>query len=527
WETFFAIQCSQPEDSNALFQKLLEDLKELDQSTKYDQSTSTDHPIFLNDNEDHPVQNKESRENTSEENVVSKTNQEPPHDSNIHQLIDECCEEVPEQQKQNMEKTMLDLVKICHHKQFLCMHDDVDNLIESALDSKLISINSINSQRLDKQEQEVKNVEEQPAGRRNRAEKSLQNFRVIHKSSIYLNSTSQISSIHSIEPIQSTKEPEHLFSMGYEHFSITPETESDEVTEFNAENLLPIPSKCEVTLEDEIECDMPSKDDCSPVFTSISNPLFKDNDDHDSSDDESLPDEDVPAEELKIYSNPLFDEDEINFDKLDPHCFNVESNFVESLLNRDSFIDFSSKFDFSGELAHIKPEIPKSDFDFEEEIRLIENLLYDNSFPRPPEELNAEITDTIIESIPLLPIPVQDGNSQQEEIDIVTETDDVLPPSVENDDDYDLLLGEAYLFLSDNSVPPGIENVADDPERDIHFLEELLIDDSILSHESFNSSFEDSLLIPRPPPEPPDDNFDLEPEEILAVIEDIDKPDEH
>nr|GFD36292.1 hypothetical protein [Tanacetum cinerariifolium] len=129
-------------------------------------------------------------------------------------------------------------------------------------------------------------------------------------------------------------------------------------------------------------------------------------------------------------------------------------------------------------------------------IRLIKNLLYDNSFPRPSKELNAEIADTIIESIPLLPIPVQDGNSQQEEIDIVTETDDVLPPSVENDtDDYDLLLGEADLFLSDNSMPPGIENVADDPEGDICFLEELLIDDSILSHESSDSNFKDNPLI--------------------------------
>nr|GFD36193.1 hypothetical protein [Tanacetum cinerariifolium] len=43
---------------------------------------------------------------------------------------------------------------------------------------------------------------------------------------------------------------------------------------------------------------------------------------------------------------------------------------------------------------------------------------------------------------------------------------------------------EADLFLSDDSIPPGIENVADDPERDVRFLEELLIDDSILSHES-------------------------------------------
>nr|GFB54975.1 hypothetical protein [Tanacetum cinerariifolium] len=66
-----------------------------------------------------------------------------------------------------MEKTMLDLVKICHHKQFLCIHDDVDDLIESALDSKLLSINSINSQRLNKKEQEVKIVEEQSAERRN------------------------------------------------------------------------------------------------------------------------------------------------------------------------------------------------------------------------------------------------------------------------------------------------------------------------------------------------------------------------
>nr|GEV38091.1 RNA-directed DNA polymerase, eukaryota, reverse transcriptase zinc-binding domain protein [Tanacetum cinerariifolium] len=292
--------------------KLLKDLKEL---AKYDQSTSTDRPIFLNDNEDRHVQNKESPKNSSEENVVLKTNQELPQDSDIHQLIEEYSIKVSEEQQQKMEDTMFDLVKICHHKQFLCIHDDVNDIIESALDSKLILINS-NSQRLDKKEQEVKNVVEQPARCRNRAEKSLQNFRVIHKSSISFKNTSKISSIHSIAPIQSTKEPKHLLSMGYEHLSITPETESDEVTESNAENLLPI------------------------------------------------------------------------------------------------------------------PKIPKSDFDFEEEIHLIENLLYDNSFPRPPKELNAEIADTIIESIPLSPIPVQDGNSQQEEIDNVTETDDVLPPKL-------------------------------------------------------------------------------------------------
>nr|GEV99738.1 hypothetical protein [Tanacetum cinerariifolium] len=444
----------------------------------------------------HSIQNEESFENPSNEIVVSNPNEEKeirPQDSDFHQLIEECSTEICEEQKQSMEDTMLELVKICQEKEFLCIHDDVDDLIESALKSKLLLINS-NSQRLDKKEQEVKNVVEQPVERRNRNIQSLQNFRVVHKSSISLN-TSQISSIHTIAPILSTKEHEHLLSMRYKHLSITPEMESNNVTESNAENLLPIPSKCEVTLEDKIECDMPIQDQSFTAFTTFSNPLFNNNDDLDSSDDESLPDEDVPLEDFKVYSNPLFDEDEIDSDKLDPHYFNVESDFVESLLNRNTFIDFSSKFDFSGILAHVNPEISKSDFDFEEEIRLIESVLYDNSSPRPPEELNAEIADAIVESIPLLPIPVHDGDFQREEIDVVTETDDVLPLSVENDDDSsdDPLLEEADLFLSDNSIPSGIEN--------------------------------DNPSIPRSPSKPPDAETDTG-EEIPVVINNKDKFDE-
>nr|GEU89757.1 hypothetical protein [Tanacetum cinerariifolium] len=403
------------------------------------------HPPFQEKSDEvfqasHSVQYQENLENYSNPN---QEKEEPPQDSDIHQLIEECSTEISEEHKQSMEDTMLELVKICQEKEFLCIHDNGDDLIESALNSKLLLINS-NSQRLDKKEEEVKNIVEHPAERGN-------------------------------------QEPEHSLSMGYEHLSITPETKSDEVTESNAENLLPIPSECDVTSEDEID------------------------------DDESLPEEDVSADEFKIYSNPLFNEDEINSDKLDPHCFNVEYDFIESLLNRDTFIDSSPKYDFLlkefyGELARVNPEIKESDFDFEEEIHLIENLLYDNSSLRPPEELNAEIADTIIESIPSLPIPVQDGNSQREEIDIVTEMDDVLPPSVENDDDSsnDPLLEEADLFLYDNSIPPGIENIADDSERDVRFLEELLINDSILSHESSDSNFEDNPSIPRPPSEPPD-----------------------
>nr|GFD56447.1 hypothetical protein [Tanacetum cinerariifolium] len=67
------------------------------------------------------------------------------------------------------------------------------------------------------------------------------------------------------------------------------------------------------------------------------------------------------------------------------------------------------------------------------------------------------------------------------------------------DSSNDPLLDEADLFLYDNSIPPGIENIVDDPEGDIRFLEELLIDDSILSHESSDSNFKDNPSIPRPP----------------------------
>nr|GFD35710.1 hypothetical protein [Tanacetum cinerariifolium] len=56
---------------------------------------------------------------------------------------------------------MLELVEVCLQKEFHCMHNNVDDLIESALNSKLLSIN-LESQRLDKKKQEVKKIVEQP-----------------------------------------------------------------------------------------------------------------------------------------------------------------------------------------------------------------------------------------------------------------------------------------------------------------------------------------------------------------------------
>nr|GEZ42571.1 hypothetical protein [Tanacetum cinerariifolium] len=134
WYKFFAIQHAQPEDSNELFQKLLEDLQIINKELK------CNHPTFFNNNEDNSVQYKENLENSLNSNQEKEG---PPQDSNIRQLIrEECGIEVSKEQKQNMENMILELVKICHQKELLCMHDNVDDLIESALNSKLLSINS-------------------------------------------------------------------------------------------------------------------------------------------------------------------------------------------------------------------------------------------------------------------------------------------------------------------------------------------------------------------------------------------------
>ncbi|GJY01458.1 hypothetical protein Tco_0359610, partial [Tanacetum coccineum] len=252
-----------------------------------------------------------------------------------------------------------------------------------------------------------------------------------------------------ITPDLPIKEPNNSISMGDEHLDTIP----------SVPNLVPIPIEFEGIFDDT--CDVPECDETSLTFTTFSNPLFDSNDDFNSNDDESLSDEDVLMENFKIYSNPLFDDEEIISTKIDPHSFNAESNFIESLLNRDILIDSSPKFDylleeFSGELAHIDPIPPgieKADFDLEEEIRLVENLLYDNSSPRPPEELNLEIADTIFESLSPSPILVEDSDSLMEEIDLFLASDDSMPPGIE-DDDYD-------------------------SEGDIRFLEELLNNGSL------------------------------------------------
>nr|GEY93808.1 reverse transcriptase domain-containing protein [Tanacetum cinerariifolium] len=95
-----------------------------------------------------------------------------------------------------------------------------------------------------------------------------------------------------------------------------------------------------------------------------------------------------------------------------------------------------------------------------------------------------------------------DNYSQTEEIDIVTDTDELLPPGFENDDS----------------------------EGEIDVVDGLHVDNSILNSKNELSDKEasdfDNPSFPRPPPEPPDDEFDFKlnsGEEISVVMNDNDE----
>ncbi|GJU39655.1 hypothetical protein Tco_1192612 [Tanacetum coccineum] len=209
------------------------------------------------------------------------------------------------------------------------------------------------------------------------------------------------------------------------------------------ENLVQNPSES----EDECECDVPDCDDSQTTnFSTFSNPLFNDSI---SSDDESSLEEVIHEISFKTYSNPLFDLDEeiissdfnlIHNEVLDSAPKNdrsyTESYLPESLLNQDTLMASSPKVDstldeFAGELKTISPGIVNREH--EEYISLLERLLYDNSSPRPLEDFHVN-PNTIIESLPTFPIPVEDSDSLRKEIDIFPGPDDSIPPGIESDD---------------------------------------------------------------------------------------------
>ncbi|GJT70277.1 hypothetical protein Tco_1029563 [Tanacetum coccineum] len=268
-----------------------------------------------------------------------------------------------------------------------------------------------------------------------------------------------------ITPDLPIEEPDNSLKMEDEHLDTIPATESDEVIKSSVENLVPIPSE----------------------FEGIS-------------DDTS----DVPT--------------------CDNNRVNVEIDFVESLINRDTSIDYFSKIDpifeeFAGELAHIAPIPPgiveadfdpnndtSSDDDDFEDIEYV-SLEEVNDVEQEEKEFDLEdilqIQDVIlrerllkisrlisnIESLKDNPIPVTDSDSS-----------------------------DISLSYSNNSLPE-FESFSDDTEETRSGSTTTHANYSLPEFESFN--FDPSF--PRPPPEPPDVEI-LEPEINNFDVLNNDKP---
>ncbi|GJW95399.1 reverse transcriptase domain-containing protein [Tanacetum coccineum] len=262
-----------------------------------------------------------------------------------------------------------------------------------------------------------------------------------------------------ITPDLPIEEPDNSLNMGDEHLDTIPATESDEVIKSSVENLVPIPSEFEGISDDT--CDVPNCDN---------------------------------------------------------NRVNVESELVESLINRDTSIDNSSKIDlifeeFAGELAHIAPIPPgiveadpdddtsSDDDDFED----VEYVSFEEVNDVEQEEKEFDLEDilqiqdvilrerllkisrliTNIESLKDNPIPVTDSDSS-----------------------------DISLSYSNNSLPE-FESFSDDTEETRSGSTTTHANYSLPEFESFH--FDPSFS--RPPPEPPDVEICLQFEPDAPVID--------
>ncbi|GJY97935.1 reverse transcriptase domain-containing protein [Tanacetum coccineum] len=139
----------------------------------------------------------------------------------------------------------------------------------------------------------------------------------------------------------------------------------------------------------------------------------------------------------------------------------------------ESSITFSPRSDplhheFAGEVITLPS---RNDREFGEYLSLM-TVLCEISTSQLQENVHQS---SIIESLSVSPIPVEDSEPVQEEIDIFLVPDDLIPPSVENDD-----------FESEDE-------------------------------ELSNFDYQDDPSIPRPPPEPPDVEKCFEPEAVILI----------
>ncbi|GJX65616.1 reverse transcriptase domain-containing protein [Tanacetum coccineum] len=229
-------------------------------------------------------------------------------------------------------------------------------------------------------------------------------------------------------------------------------------------------------------------------FQVYSNPLFEFDDNFNSSNVNPLFNEMVEENENSNVSNsdepvllntPLSDkvecsDPEVDIDEIDAFlAMEVSSNFEEGYFDSEGDVIFLENLlsddtthniapEFAGELLTLPSRIVRE----HEEYLSRMTLLCEISTSRSQENVHAN-PSSIIESLPISLIPVEDSDPVQEEIDIFLVSDDLIPPSVENDDPED----------EDNELP--------------------------------NLDHQDNPSSPRPPPEPPDVCLNFKPDTAM------------
>nr|GEV22679.1 hypothetical protein [Tanacetum cinerariifolium] len=186
--------------------------------------------------------------------------------------------------------------------------------------------------------------------------------------------------------------------------------------------------------------------------------------------------------DFTIISNPLFDNDKINFDEINSH---VESNSDESISNHDT-----TKSHYLNEFygPFIPIHILKEERTRREHAYYINRM--DMLFTINPRPHNSTNDNTNVESFSSFPIPNQESKPRQEEIDVISVTNNVLP-------------------LSDDDSDEEIDAIGD--LRDDNFIQNSEHEYS----ESEDSDF-DNPPLPLPPLEPPDKEFDFKKE--ISVV---------
>nr|GEY34573.1 hypothetical protein [Tanacetum cinerariifolium] len=326
--------------------------------------------------------------------------------------------------------------------------------------------------------------------------------------------------------------------MGYEHPNTILEMESDEIIKSSGKNLVQIPSECDVTFDNKSECDFPVCKDSFNVLEDHSKILSDSNNDDISSDDDAF--EDIKYVEASLLDSKLVSLEEENDVYQEEKRINLEDILqIQDVILREKLLSINRliadiKFlndnptpDRVLKSSSLFPIFEKSD----------NSLSYsDNSLPgfktfsdHTEETRSGSITAHANNSL-----LEYDSFCFEIEPDQGRLTNVVIKDISDNSTN-DPLLEEVDLFLaSDNSIPSGNENFDYDSEGDIHFLEELLSNDSIPlpKNESSNFDYHDDPSFPRPPSEPSDVEFffDFEPnsgELILVMMNNIDELNEN